>query len=93
MLVSQRGIRRSTVTDSSNVQMGTVALSTDAVLLGTHCSPQAKSENGTALFNNATSSSHGNNRRGGSGRPPIPSTIHINAAPSAQRNMAIQNGG
>ena len=79
--------------DNSNVQMGTVAFSTEAVLLGTHCSPHANSENGTALFKNATSSNQGNSLRGGRLLLPIKSMIHISAAPNAQRSMEIHSGG
>jgi len=46
--------------------MGVVAFNTAAVLLGTQRSPHANKENGTALFNRATSSSQCSDRHGGS---------------------------
>ncbi len=46
--------------------MGTVALRTAAILLGTVRSPQAKKVNGTALLSTATNNSQGASRRGGS---------------------------
>src|ERR1700760_889993 len=79
--------------DRTSVQIGVVALSTAAMLLGTVRSPQANKVNGMALLNRATAMSQGNRRRGGSRLPPKRRTIQSNAAPSVQRRSATQNGG
>jgi hypothetical protein len=77
----------------TSVQIGVVALSTAATLLGTVRSPQAKKVKGRALLNSATVNSQGSRRRGGSCLPLRRSTVQSRTAPSVQRNSATQSGG
>src|ERR1700722_13999461 len=79
--------------ERTRVQIGVVALSTAAMLLGTVRSPQAKKVNGMALLNRATAMSQGKRRLGGSWLPPRRSTVQSKAAPSVQRRSATQSGG
>src|SRR5277367_637129 len=78
---------------SRRVQMGVVALRTEAVLLGTTSSPQAKQVKGIALLKSATSRSHLRRSWGGILRPVMARTVQRRRAPRAERIMAIQRGG
>jgi hypothetical protein len=77
----------------SNVQMGVVALTTAAVLLGIVRSPHAKKVKGMALLKRATSNSQGKSAREGSERRPNSITLQSSTAPEEQRSSATQRGG